>query len=170
MTFARKLESEIDKKSEKKKHIRYFRGWKFRMDRDASANRHGESWYQQNKDLQVIRPIGERFEEGLDYRAYCLVNKLSHYDEELARSVAKWTKCFQVQMSPQILDPLDSISILRFLSQLKLEFDMSRVHDGAAVWLLHIFEGPRHCSGQGIHHIQVLFASASKEDTVRLYN
>lgn len=51
----------------------------------------------QEKELPVTLLLIDRFREALDYRTYGLVNTSSHYDDEVARSLAKCAKRLQVQ-------------------------------------------------------------------------
>lgn len=43
-------------------------------------------------------------------------------------------------MPSQILHGFDIISILSFLLAYQLAFDTERIHEGASIWLLHVFK------------------------------
>lgn len=44
-------------------------------------------------------------------------------------------KKVSIQMKDQVLNGRDSISVINFLAEFKLEVNSSRVRDGAAVWI-----------------------------------
>lgn len=54
------------------------------MDTDLSDNHHVNPHFNDDKELLVICSVNDRFQKTLDYRAYRLSDKSSHYDEEVA--------------------------------------------------------------------------------------
>lgn len=71
------------------------------------------------------------------YRTYHQVDKSSHYDDKVARSVAKLSKHLQVQLSSQIFSSFDQISIDSSRPMFKLARDRNERHEKAAIRLLH---------------------------------
>lgn len=99
---------------------------------DSSVDRHENFRRPREEDSLVINPVNDRLQEVLAYRTYLPADKLSHYDDRAARSVANWAKRFQVQMRSQTFDSSDPISIIYFLSTYKLACNRSRVIEGAS--------------------------------------
>lgn len=87
----------------------------------------------QEKEWLAIRPVNDRFQESSDYWTYLFVDKSSHYDEELARSLAKWVKRQQAQKKSQIFVLLHPILTISFLSGFKMVHDTNGVHERAAL-------------------------------------
>lgn len=54
--------------------------------------------------LLVVGPVSDPFPEALEYIAYSLADKYSHFDDEVAQSVTKRAKRPQVQMESQAFD------------------------------------------------------------------
>lgn len=78
-------------------------------------------------ELPLIVRFSNCFRKMLDDRPYCQADMSSHYDDEIAGSVAKRGKHPQGQMRSQILDSFDLVSILSFPSTFKLLCDMNSV-------------------------------------------
>lgn len=93
-----------------------------------------------DKDLPVICPVDDCFQKGPDYRKKRVADASSHYDDDIARRIAKWGKRLQVQMKLEVFHSIDPISIFSFLFAFKLVFDTNRVHEGAVPWLSHFFK------------------------------
>lgn len=89
-----------------------------------------------------IHPVDDNFQEALDYWKYGFVDKSSHDNDEVARSVPKWIVEVQVQAKSLLFDFLDHIPIISFLSALELACDMDGVQNGSAWCLLHKFLKP----------------------------
>lgn len=77
-----------------------------------------------------------RFQEALGYRTFCQADKWSHYEYEVARSVAKSVKPLKLHMRSQIFDSFAPVSILSILSAFKMSCNMYGVDPGAALWLV----------------------------------
>lgn len=68
-----------------------------------------------------------------------LANKSSKYEAFVVQSVSKWAEQLQVQIGTNILDSLDPILIISFLSTFKLACHTNGIHKRATVCLLHFF-------------------------------
>lgn len=44
----------------------------------------------ENKDLEGVSPVNERYWTGLDYHTYCFPKKSKVYDEQVVKHVSKW--------------------------------------------------------------------------------
>lgn len=97
------------------------------MKADAAETKH--SW------LPVL--VNDPFLKALDYRTYRFVDQLSHFDDEVARKLAKCAKHLQVQIESKIFDSLHSIQIIIFLFAIKLVWDTNAVQEVIALRLLH---------------------------------
>lgn len=69
---------------------------------DSSVDNSWKSLSHCNIDLSVVHPVDEHLPETLACNTYCLTDKWSHYDEEVARTVARHRKHVQVQMKPLV--------------------------------------------------------------------
>lgn len=116
-----------------KRHERHSRARDSATDSELSIDCHKKSRSRGDKELWVIFPVNDRFRKVSDYRRYRLADKSSLYDDEVARSVSRWAKRLQVQMKSQFFDSLDPISIISFLSGLKLACGTEKVHQRAAL-------------------------------------
>lgn len=85
-------------------------------DSNFSADRNEKSRSCQNKALPCIRRLNDRIQEALDCRTYRLVDKASHFDDEVTRNVAKFAKRLQAQKESQLLNQFYPILIVSFLS------------------------------------------------------
>lgn len=75
----------------------------------------------------------------MDIHSYLLADRSMHYDEQVAKNVGKWASRIQVQMKFQILDLMNSMSIIGFLHALKMAFDNNRIHKGSVMWFVLFF-------------------------------
>lgn len=76
-------------------------------ERDVSRSRHCKHRDDKDDSLKVLRPVNDRFREALDYHNYRLADQSSKYNEDVAKSVAKWAKRLQVQMRSNTFDSFD---------------------------------------------------------------
>lgn len=84
-----------------------------------------------------------------------LTDKSSHYDEELAETLAIWAKRLQEQLNLQVIDLFEPIAIFNFLSAFKWMYDTNGIHEKATLWLLLFYEAPRHCPTQCTQWVQL---------------
>lgn len=122
-----------------KRHIQCRRAWDFGTDNELSVEIHKKSELSCDREVPVIRPVNDLFWGALYYRTYNLGDKWSHYENEIARSFAKWDTRLQVQMWSQVLDSIALVSVLSFFSAFKLARDRNGGHDGATLWLIYNF-------------------------------
>lgn len=69
---------------------------------------------------EVLRPLNDRLSTALGLSTYCLVERSSFYDEQVAKQVAQWASRLQVEMKKKTFDPTDLILIIRFLHELNM--------------------------------------------------
>lgn len=151
-------------------HNHLLRVQNFEMDNDSSIDGPDESQHRQKKELQGFRLVKYRFWEALECKRCPLINKAVHYDDEAARSIAKWDKRLLVQMKSQIFGSLELISSISFISALKLTSDKNGVHEVPALWFLHFL---MKCStGAAVNAYMALRYKLhwrQKEDTITSY-
>lgn len=84
--------------------VRHHRVRYFTIDRDSSIDRPERSRRLCNKEQQDTRPAKERVQEALYYKSDRFAERLSQYDDQVARSETKWAEWLQVQMKLQVFD------------------------------------------------------------------
>lgn len=75
----------------------------------------------------------------MDFRTYRLVDNLQMYNDNVAGKILKWSRLLMVQVKSETLDAVGPITILSSLNDLKLACKTNGVHEGAAIWLFHLF-------------------------------
>lgn len=71
---------------------------------------------------------------------YLLNDKSTCFDSKVPCHVSKMAKRMEVQLKSHILEPMNQISILRFLPAFQTACDANGVHEGAAMWLFHYID------------------------------
>lgn len=87
----------------------------------------------------MLQLVNDKFKAEMDYRTYCLEEKLQKYDEDVEKKMPKWSKGLLVQMNSQTFDAAKPITILSFLDDFMQECDTNEVHPDAAMWTFHLF-------------------------------
>lgn len=89
--------------------------------------------------LKVIYFLNGMYNTAMDNRTYRLEDKWQKYNDDVARKILKWSKPFTVHMKSQTFDVTKLITILTFHNNFKLAGNSNEVHEGAAMWLSHLF-------------------------------
>lgn len=101
------------------------------------------SFFRNAKDrdpsLEVIRPIRKRYEQAIDHRNYCLVNKSSEHDGIVERNIAKSAKWLKTQIRSHTFHVLNPISVIIFQSTFTFACSTNRIHAEAGMCLFYFF-------------------------------
>lgn len=73
------------------------------------------------------------------YGSCCLADQSQHYDDDLARHIAKMAKRLEVQLKLQMFDGSNPITILSFLLAFQMACDTNITHAGVSMWLFPSF-------------------------------
>lgn len=108
-------------------HVVYHSARDSRIDNESLHACYGKIRPSRCKLQPIVRHISVHFQKVLYYRVHRLPSKSFHYDTGAARSVAIKANLLQLQTKLLVLDFLDYISILSFLSKFKLACNKSGV-------------------------------------------
>lgn len=86
------------------------------MESDSPLEHRWSPRHSREKDLQVILLVSDVFREVLDYRTYCLTDKMFRYRDEVALIVAKILKRLGGPLKLQMFDLFNPVFIHRFSS------------------------------------------------------
>lgn len=133
-------ESEDEGHSAHEWHTYHRRGRDSRTDSESLNPCPKRTRHRRDNEKPVAQRVNDRFWKAfLDYRTTLLADKSSHYNDEVARNVSRWTKRFQIQIKLHGFDLFEPISIISFLSAFRLACDINRVNGVEALGLLLIF-------------------------------
>lgn len=97
-------------------------------------------WCQRQKEvLPVLKTNIRSYTLSANYRKYWLAIRSFCCNETLSSSLSKRVRKIKLRLNLLFVDSNNPISIVCFLTTLKLECDGNPVQDGAAIWFLPYF-------------------------------
>lgn len=88
--------------------------------------------------VKGLQPGNDNFKTTINYCTYRLEGKSQKYDDDVARKIPKRSMRLTVQMKSHTFDAAEQKTPLSFLDS-KMAYDTNGVHEGAAMWLFHLF-------------------------------
>lgn len=88
-----------------------------------------------------------------------LADKSQVYDEKVAKHVWKWVSGLQVKMKAQLFDPMDTVSVIGFVSGFKMACENNAMHECAANVagaILHKVDGSGSTDGRTIAESEIV--------------
>lgn len=88
---------------------------------------------------KIVFVVSKRYERGIGYHTYRLIDNSSEYNGKVAQNTAKGAKRLQTQIQSRTLDEVDPISVISFLSAFKMARDTNEIQESAAKAAVHFF-------------------------------